>query len=169
MELDRNDICYCGSNKKFKNCHLKPFYPSDYFSSEIKGVDTVKFENRSPEHIAVGRVDVYYRDQYPWDDEISIILKPLTEINWDEKDRWQFRIKKRIDKLHHKLDAIKYHTHLFKNFERNTEESYKRYMIANTTMNKVHDDPHLIYNLESFLFQTKSCLDLFITLVKISL
>ena len=78
---------------------------------------------------------------------------------WNENDRWQNRIKKRIDKLH-KLNAMKYHTYSFIDFERKREEDYKKYLVANTTLNKILDDPHLIHNTESFLFQSKSCLSL---------
>lgn len=39
--------------------------------------------------------------------------------------RWENRVKKRIDKIHHKLDAIKYHIESFKNFEWNLEPIIK--------------------------------------------
>lgn len=157
-ELGRNDTCYCGSGKKYKNCHQKPFFPIDYFNAEIKEFENIEFENRASKYVEVGRVDVYYRDPYPWDDEISRLLEPLT-VAWDQNDRWQNRIKNRLSKLRHKLDALQYHAALFKSFERNTEDNWKRYIVANISMNKVYDDPHLIYNVESFLFQSKSCLD----------
>jgi hypothetical protein len=79
----------------------------------------------------------------------------------NEEDRWQNRIKKRIDKLYHKLNAIKFHTYSFKYSERKTEEGYKKFLFANDTLNKIIDNPHLIYNTESFLSQSKSCLDVF--------
>lgn len=127
-------------------CHQKPFYPTDYFNAEIHEFENIKFENRASKYVEVSRVDVYYRDHYPWDDEISNLLEALTEIAWDQNDTWQNRIKNRISKLRHKLDAIQYHGALFKSFERDTEESWKRYMVANTSMNKIYDDPRLIYN-----------------------
>jgi hypothetical protein len=40
--------------------------------------------------------------------------------------------------------------------------------LADTTMNKIYDDPLLIYNFESFLFQMKSCLDVFSQLLAYS-
>ncbi len=136
-------------------------YPNEYFQAEIKEFDTIKFENKAPEYVSVGRVDVWARPSYPWDNEISTLLKPFTEVDWNENDRWQNRIKKRRDKLRHKLNAIKYHTYSFKNYERAIEEEYKKYLVANTTLNKIMEDPHLIHNTESFLFQSKSCLDVF--------
>jgi hypothetical protein len=95
------------------------------------------------DYISVGRIDVVARPPYPWDDEITALLKPLNEVQWTEKDRWQKRIKKRREKLHHKLDAIKYHIYNFKNFEKMQEEDYKKYLVANTTLNKIMDNPHV--------------------------
>jgi hypothetical protein len=97
----------------------------------------------------------------PWDNEIIDLLKPFTSVNWKKNDRWENRVKKRIDKIHHKLDAIKYHIESFKNFEWNVETNYKKRTTANTTMNKTYDDPLLIYNFESFVFKKKCCIDLF--------
>lgn len=136
-------------------------YPKEHFQAEIKAFELIKFENRALEYITVGRVDVWARSPYPWDDEISTLLKPLTEIHWNENDRWQNRIKKRIDKLHHKLNAIKFHVYSFESSEIRTEEEYKKFLYANNTLNKIMENPHLIYNTESFLFQCKSCLDVF--------
>ena len=158
--LGRNDPCYCGSGKKYKNCHLKPFYPTEHFSCKISGFDTIKFENRLPQqYFEVGRVDVYYSSQTPWDSEIAALLKPFIEVDLNKNDRWENRVKKRLEKLHHKLDAIKYHIESFKSYERNVETELRNHVVANTTKNKIYDDPLLIYNFESFLFQSKSCLD----------
>jgi hypothetical protein len=165
-ELGRNDPCFCGSAKKYKNCHLKPFYPSDFFNAPIKEFEDIKVKAEAP--IEVGRIDVYYRHPYPWDEGISKLLKSLTEIVWNQEDRWQNRIKNRIDKLRHKLDALQYHTGLFKSVEMDTENSWKKNMVANISLNKIFDDPRLIYNFESFLFQSKSCLDVFAQIIAYS-
>jgi hypothetical protein len=167
LELGRNDICYCGSNKKYKNCHLKPFYPIEYFDCQIREFENIKFENRASPHIKISRVDVTYRDPYPWDKEIVELLQEFRKVKWDE-DRWQNRIKKRIDRVHHKLDALKYHISMFKGVEENTESGWKNYIVANTTVNKIYEDPNLIHNVEAFLFQSKSCLDVFAQIIAYS-
>ena len=127
-QLGRNDLCYCGSNKKYKDCHLKPFYPTEYFDATIKEFEDIRFENKASNYISIGRVDVYYKEPHPWDNEISGLLKPLTEVLWNQEGRWQNRIKNRIDKLRHKLDAIQYHAYLFRAFEHRTklEKIYRR-------------------------------------------
>jgi hypothetical protein len=83
-------------------------------------------------------------------------------------DIWQNRIIKRLNKLVHKLDALQYHSHSCKYFERKTEDDWKKHIVRNTTMNTIYDDPRLIYNVESFLFQSKSCLDVFAQLIAYS-
>ena len=167
--LGRNDLCYCGSNRKYKDCHLRPFYPAEYFFCKIMEFDTIKYENRlPPQFFEIDRADIYYRNPYPWDHTISKLLVSLTGFPWKESDRWHNRIKKRINKIHHKLDAVKYHIESFKTHELKTETDYKNYIVANTTMNKIYDDPSLIYNFESFLFQSKSCMDVLAQIIAYS-
>jgi hypothetical protein len=101
----------------------------------------------------------------PWDNEIIDLLKPFTSVNWKKNDRWENRVKKRIDKIHHKLDAIKYHIESFKNFEWNVETNYKKRTTANTTKNNTYDDPLLIYNFESFIIKTKDMEKLFYKMI----
>ena len=52
--------------------------------------------------------------------------------------------------------------------KRKSEEDYKKSLFANTTLNKIFDYPHLIHNTESFLFQSKSCLDVFAQIIAYS-
>ena len=47
-------------------------------------------------------------------------------------------------------------------FEHFTENEWKGFIVVNTTLNKIYDDPNLIMYVESFLFQSKSCLDIHI-------
>ena len=79
----------CEKYLKYKDCHLKPFYQTEYFSCEIPEFDTIKFENRLPkQYFEIGRVDVSFRRPIPWDNEIFDLLKPFTSVNWKENDRW---------------------------------------------------------------------------------
>ena len=88
-KLNRNDPCYCGSNRKYKNCHLKPFYPIEYFDCKISEFEDIKFENRIPPNVGIeiGDVKVYYSSLFPWDKEISNILQPLHSTEWNENQR----------------------------------------------------------------------------------
>jgi len=166
----RNDPCFCGSNKKYKNCHLKLFRPTESFNCRISALDTIRFENRIPpgSGIEVGDATVYYGDPHPWDNVITSLLHPFESAGWDEKKRWENRIKKRISKLRYKIEVLRFNIETFKFLERRTINEYQDFIIANHTMSKVYNDQNLISNVESFLFQSKSCLDVFAQIIAYS-
>jgi len=139
-EPGRNDLCPCGSGKKYKHCHLASFYPKDYFETEINAFELV---NRI---------------------QSRLLLRPLNEIKWDQNDRWHKYVKGRINKLHHKLNALQFHSTIFKNQEKVIEKKLKNGVVG-TSYNIVIDEPVLIYTTESFLFQSKSCLDVIAQLI----
>jgi hypothetical protein len=158
-ERSRNDLCYCGSNKKYKNCHLKPYYPQSYFVTALHALDTIDVVNNLPPDIIISRSDVTVRDPFPWDNEINDVLKPFESLILDKNYRWQNRIRLRLNKLHHKMDAIKYHTYIFKLVEDKIEREWKTFIVGNHTTNKIIEMPDLVYSTEGFLFQIKSGLD----------
>lgn len=166
----RNDPCFCGSTKKYKNCHLKLFQPTEFFNCRISALELIRFENRLPpgSGIIVGEATVYYGDPHPWDNEIRALVHPFESTDWDEKKRWENRIKMRISKLRYKIDVLRYNIEVFKFLERRTVNEYQNFMVANHTMSKVYNDPQLISSVESFLFQSKSCLDVFAQLIAYS-
>lgn len=158
-DRSRNDPCYCGSNKKYKNCHLKPYYPHSYFVTTLHALDTIPVVNNLPPGIIVSRSDITVRDPSPWDREIGNIVKPIENLRLDKNLRWQNRIRLRMNKLHHKMDAIKYHAHVFKIVENKIERDWRTFIVGNHTTNKIIEMPELVYSTEGFLFQIKSCLD----------
>ena len=164
-EPGRNDLCPCGSGKKYKHCHLASFYPKDYFETEINAFELVnRIQSRLPPEIVVGDVKIYASDPMPWDEELARLLRPLNEIKWDQNDRWHKYVKGRINKLHHKLNALQFHSTIFKNQEKVIEKKLKNGVVG-TSYNIVIDEPVLIYTTESFLFQSKSCLDVIAQLI----
>lgn len=66
------------------------------------------------------------------------------------------------------LRPLQYHSNSFKYFEREIEKDWKTNIVGNISMNKIINNPGLIYNLESFLFQSKSCLDVLAQLIAYS-
>ncbi len=167
-KIGRNDSCYCGSNKKYKDCHLKlelDFYPKESFTVPVTEIEDINFVNYAPEHVQVKRVDVVYSDPLPWDNELSIILKPLINEQWNKNDRWEDLIEKRKNKIYYKLGILKHHTEAFKHLEKLGETEYKKGISGNTTMNKIFENPLLTLNIEAFLFQAKSTLDIFAQLI----
>jgi hypothetical protein len=85
-------------------------------------------------------------------------------VRLDETDKWQRYAKGRINKLHHKLDALQFHSTVFKNEEKRKVEEIRAFSMG-TLYNFVIDNPVLIYMTESFLFQSKSCLDVIARLI----
>lgn len=102
---------------------------------------------------AIIEMEMTLADPKPWDNEIVNIIKLSQKIPDSQKV-----FEKRTGKLRHKLEALKYHSLIFKNEE---DRLIKEYQAAYTADNFHYalENPTLIYNTESFLFQTKSCLD----------
>jgi hypothetical protein len=166
MSENRNDPCPCGSGRKYKNCHLKPFYPKESFEVKVKACDPynpIKIDIPK-EIMEIDDIKIYVRDPLPRHNEIIQVLNILNQINWNEKDRWQKYAKGRIQKLFHKLDALKFFMSVFVIEEKRIENNYKQFSTL-TQYNIITDNPLLIYSTESFLFQSKSCLDVFAQLI----
>ncbi len=165
-KIGRNDACYCGSEKKYKDCHLKvDFYPKELFFVPVTEIEKINFVNKASEHLRVERVDITYRTTLPWDNEISLILKPLFDEQWNKNDRWEKLIENRKHKIYHKLGILKQHIETFKLLEKSEKIAYRKGIVGNTTMNKIFENPLLILNVEAFLFQAKSALDVFAQLI----
>lgn len=166
--INRNDPCYCGSNKKYKNCHLKPYYPHSSFVTTLHALDTIHVVNNLPPEIIMSRSDITVRDPSPWDNEINSVMMAFQGLVLDSKLRWQNRIRLRLNKLHHKMDAIKFHTWMFKLVEDKIERDWRAFIVGNHTTNKIIENPTLVYNTEGFLFQIKSCLDVLAQIILFS-
>jgi hypothetical protein len=70
--------------------------------------------------------------------------------------------------LKHKLSAIRYHSDNFKKEEDDWIERYKTSIVGGESCNVVEDNPKIIYEVEAFLFQVKSCLDVLNQLIRIA-
>ena len=138
--IGRNNLCACGSGRKYKNCHLKPLLPKDFFQIEMKAFEIAKMiEYNLPPTIIAGPPTIYAQDPYPWDDEVIQILKRLNEIKWDTNDKWQMYAKGRVQKLYHKLHALKFHSAVFINEERTKEQDFRNFTIGNNQYNLIID------------------------------
>jgi hypothetical protein len=65
----------------------------------------------------------------------------------------------RIDKLHHKLEAIMYHMNNFNNYQSELEKKFKS-EYTNSRVEFEDLNPVFIYEVESYLFQVQSSLDI---------
>jgi hypothetical protein len=151
-------LCDCGSGKLFRDCHLLLTLPKESFLVNItKKLKTIKYfidrNGKEEELDAIIEGESTLADPKPWDHEILKIIELSENMSNSQKV-----FKERIGKLRHKLDALKYHSLIFKNEE---DRLVREYQTSYTSEN-VHyvlENPTLIYNTESFLFQSKSCLD----------
>ena len=65
-DIGRNDPCSCDSGRKYKNCHLKPLLPKEFFQVEIRAFEIAKMiEYRLPPTIIASPPTIYARDPYP--------------------------------------------------------------------------------------------------------
>jgi hypothetical protein len=73
----------------------------------------------------------------------------------------------RINKLQHKLESLKYHMNECLTHEKKYEEKYKdKYVNSIVELGEI--DPVFVFGIESFLFQTKSALDVLAHIIAIA-
>lgn len=166
-EVGRNELCPCGSGRKYKFCHLKPYSPTEHFAAAIKAFEISKrVDYRLPPSIQVIDVPtIVTEDPSSWNNEVNEILAPLNRLSLNKEDKWQKYAIGRIQKLHHKLNAIKFHQTVFLQEEERIKNSFDNFCIGTVQYDHINDNPILIFMTEAFLFQTVSFLDVFAQLI----
>jgi hypothetical protein len=160
----RDDLCYCNSGKKFKNCHMRQLKPTEYLTVNvtkyIKSVEYFATKNDGRTESINGILDilVYLQHDYSWDKELDGLVEPLLNIRIRDNQFKTEIFKSKLGKLKHKLNAVNYYSFIFKEKE---EKIIKEFSVEYTAENVSYsmDEPILILSTESFLFQCKSCLD----------
>ncbi|MBA7499083.1 hypothetical protein ES704_01823 [subsurface metagenome] len=177
-KIGRNDPCPCGSGKKYKNCcypdrtqawktagsHESPAFtvepketpePITHHLVSSNGGKTWKSE---PGLLAV---QLYGRDPKDIDETISKMMKSVSSIL--DTLRLSTAVKqdlvKHISDVEHKLHAVKYHLNNYEQAESDKIKEFSKNYKPPAGVQMVTEEPRLIYEVESFLFQTKSCLD----------
>lgn len=173
-KIGRNDPCPCGSGKKYKKC----CYPDKTREWETAGsyespAFTVK-PKETPEPITnhlvssdggktwqsqPGRfeVQIYGKDPKDIDETISRIIEPVWQ---DLFGIAEFDLLNRIRNVEHKLYAVKYHLNNYDQAESGMIEEFRENYKPPTGAQESIEEPRLIYEVEAFLFQAKSCLDI---------
>jgi hypothetical protein len=146
---------------------MKMEWPKEYFvihvnrstprgSTAIAGLKNGKVEELPGVSLDM---TVYVVDpKYVYEDVIDII-NPLSNVTYLQE--YQRRLK-------HKLSAIRYHSDNFKKEEDDWIERYKTSIVSGESCNVIEDNPKIIYEVEAFLFQVKSCLDVLNQLIRIA-
>lgn len=164
--IGRMEQCPCKSGKLYKNYHMRTYRPMESFSVRahqgIKAVDWhMEKKEGSDEWVKVpGRMSVmlgYVEKSY---DDIDTMIKDIKET----VDEDRFVLRERITRLKHKLTGIRYH---MENFIKEEEDVIKKYSTQYEApgTDSYNQNPKLIYEIESFLYQIKSALDVFAQIV----
>jgi hypothetical protein len=184
---DINDPCDCGSGLKTKDCHLKPSLPNEFFTVRVTKPSEDYFEefvNGQWRRIP-GRVMMNVSCSNQVYEDIIKLLEPLRkvehiepirlerfativhELNLDTNHDATISWNNRINKLQHKLSSLKYHMEIYTEHEKNFQEKCKReYTDSIVELEEV--DPVYYNETESFLFQTKSILDILSQIIGIA-
>lgn len=178
QKIGRNDPCPCGSGKKYKNC----CYPDKTRAWKIAGShETPKFivtPKEMPEpitHHIVSSDDgktweskpgllamrVFTKDPKDIDETISSmtksVLSSINALSLSSAIRRDFI--NCLNDVDHKLHAVKYHLSNYEQAENDKIKEFNENYKPPTGAQMVAEEPKLIYEIEAFLFQTKSCLD----------
>jgi len=99
--------------------------------------------------LRVGYLEKHYED-------IDNLLQDIEEVIPENR----YILSERVGRLKHKLYGIKYHTEIFVDEEKKIINEYQTEYDA-PDHDSIFHNPKLIYEMESFLFQIKSVLDIF--------
>jgi len=172
-KIGRNDPCPCGSGKKYKNCcyldktsawKTSGFHESPAFTVEPKETpepitdhlissDGGKTWKHQPGRLEVRILGKASKDV---DESITRIIRPVCSelfhaVEMDFLDR--------IRNVEHKLYAVKYHFKNYEQAESDMIQEFRKNYKPPTGAQESIEEPRLIYEVEAFLFQVKSCLD----------
>lgn len=104
---------------------------------------------------------IYGRDPKNIDETISKVIKSaLSDINTlNLSGAVKQDFVKCIKDVEHKLHAVKYHLNNYEQAENDKIKEFSKNYEPPTGAQIIIEEPRLIYEVEAFLFQTKSCLD----------
>jgi len=177
-KIGRNDPCPCGSGKKYKNCcypdktrawktagshegpafTVKPKETPEPITHHLVSSDGGKTWKHQPGLMAV---QICGRDPKDIDETISKIIESVSSsintLSISSTVKQDFL--KRINDVDHKLHAVKYHLNNYEQAESDKIKEFSKNYKPPAGVQMVIEEPRLIYEVEAFLFQTKSCLD----------
>ncbi len=176
-KIGRNDPCPCGSGKKYKNCcYLNKTRAWKTAEPHESPAFTVK-PKEMPEPITHHDVSsdgktweprpgllaarIYGKDPKDIDERISKIIELVSRdiniLNLCGAAKQDFT--KLIRNVDHKLHAVKYHLNNYEQAESDKIEQFTKNHTPPVGAQMIIEEPRLIYEVEAFLFQVKSCLD----------
>jgi hypothetical protein len=178
MKVGRNDPCPCGSGKKYKKCcypdatkawrtaspHQSPAFtvqpaerpdPIDYHMVSSNGGKTWQ---RKPGLLAVQVIGTDPKDADPAiTGMIETVLSCVETADLTTSVRQG--LVECVRDVEHKLYAVKYHLMNYLQAESDEIARLSTDYRPPTGVQEIIDRPRLIYEVEAFLFQARSCLD----------
>lgn len=177
-KICRNDPCPCGSGKKYKKCcypdKTREWKTADSHESPEFAVSPKEIPEPITHHFVSSdggktwkprpgllAAQICVKEPENIDEEIDKMTRSLSsdirtlDLSQDAKQD----LTKRISDMEHKLHAVKYH---LKNYEKAEIDKVKEFVQSSkppTGIQMMVEEPRLIYEVEAFLFQVKSCLD----------
>ena len=177
-KIGRNDPCPCGSGKEYKNCcypdktkawktaepHESPHFMTrpketpEPITNHLVSSDGGKTWESQPGLLAVR---IYGKAPKDINEKIrKIIGSMLHDISTSSiNDAVKQGLRERIANVDHKLHAVKYHLNNYEQAESDKIEELTKNHKPPTGVQQIIEEPRLIYEVEAFLFQVKSCLD----------
>jgi len=177
-KIGRNDPCPCGSGKKYKNCcypnktrawktsglhessafTVKPKEMPEPITHHLVSSDGGKTWKSQPGLLAMR---MYGEDPKDVDEAIAKITRSASsDINTlGLSDAVKQNFLENIGNVNHKLHAVKYHLNNYQQAESDKIKEFSKDYKPPAGAQMITGEPRLIYEVEAFLFQTKSCLD----------
>jgi hypothetical protein len=163
-KIGRNDPCPCGSGKKYKKCCLRKDH-----KKQITPVESFKVKPKNKPEI----VDYHIESKNggkTWEKKPGLLLtrvtiRPADAVNEEIEELFgnikqgKFNLASEWGFCRHKLYAVKYHIDNFVSEEQAQVLKFNEDYNPPGGAQMVIENPALIYEMESFLFQVKSSLD----------
>ncbi len=177
-KVGRNDPCPCGSNKKYKFCCYpdktrawRTASPQESPGFEVKPKETpepivhhlVSSDSGNTWKPQPGLVAAQIFGKKTEDIDVTVsemmkhLLQEMNSLGLSDADRREFA--ERLGHVDHKLHAVKYHLDNYRQAERDKVAEFGADHKPPTGVQMVMEEPRIMYEVESFLFQVKSCLD----------
>lgn len=178
-KIGRNEPCPCGSGKKYKHCcypdkthawktagshespgfTVKPTETPKPILNHMVSSDGGKTWKAQPGLLAVR---LFGKDPKNIDETISRISKNvISKIDtMHPSNKVKQELVKYIHEVDHKLHAVKYHLNNYEQAESDKVKEFSKNYKPPTGAQMITEEPRIIYEIEAFLFQTKSCLDI---------
>ena len=136
--------------------------PTNYFEIEVKKFIDNPLEIRLPPEFSVDEYALgIFEENTPLDGLFNDFISPIVIIVQSNNF-----YKKKFYKLKHKLLALQYHLSNYKFTEDQYIEVFRQKgEVRRSDMYFQYKEPSLVYEIESFLFQVKSCMDIIGSLV----